>query len=963
MSLEKLPTAIMDRIDERCDAFEAAWKGTSRPQLDDYLTDWEGPGLLELFSLLLELDIDFRQRRGESVAAGDYAKWFPQFAQILIEQFGKSSGAPAAAHAHAVAPAPPSHSTHANSKTQGAFFPGAMLADRYRIVALLGRGGMGEVYRAEDLRLGETVALKLLPSEFSNDAARLAFFYDEVRLSRGLTHPNICRVHDLGVAGTLHFLSMEYIDGENLQALLRRIGRLPAAKAAELGRQMAAGLAAAHQGGVLHRDLKPANVMIDGRGHARITDFGLACAMESKSQATGPVGTPIYMAPETYLRHVTSVASDIYSLGLILYEMCVGKRYCRATTAEQLREHHENAVAPELSDLLPDCDPALARLIVRCLDPDPTQRPASVAEVISLLPGGDPLAAALAAGETPSPEMVAAAGSVPPIPVKWLGGLSALLVVGLMLVVGLSFWAFRTRHFEHPPAVLVNGAREWLEEWGYHTDSRYEAWGFALDRPRLRHWTATSGVGERAERPAGAYFWYRSSRLPMAPFAPDWAGDDFLTIDEQRPAMATPGMTHLQLDLQGRLVGLQVIPESQSEVEPREATAKPVEQGELNERVLAAAGLTAEDRERLKSQEPSFLPPMFADRRLAWVGEDVAGVKGQLEVLYAELQGMPVYFEQRFPWTAAASRETSSSAGVGIRAVLVAVWIPLLLVSGLVMAVRNWRAGRGDKRGAQRVACFLAVTGLVHWFLSGNHVASRHELDQLLTALAGAVLLGAIVWMGYLAIEPTVRRNWPQTLVSWTRLVSGRVYDPLVGRDVLIGITVGAWVAVGKWCLVVIPESLGWSSYAFPNVINLAPLHSTRAALGELTVAVCLSVLYGLFFQLLFLMVLRIVLRRWSLAVVVFVVFLSTQVAVQYQPMSLAWGLTCIEMLGCAWLFLRVGLLSVVVMHFTRLICKWPLTWDLSQWQGDASLIALGAILGLAVAAFVAASGRRISLG
>src|SRR5213080_4201689 len=156
------------------------------------------------------------------------------------------------------------------------FVPGTILADRYRIVGLIGRGGMGEVYRADDLKLGQTVALKFLPESLASDPAWVERFYAEVRHARQVSHPNVCRVYDVGEIGGRHFLSMEYVDGEDLASLLRRIGRLPPDKAVEIARQLCAGLAAAHERGVLHRDLKPANVMIDGDGHVRITDFGLA---------------------------------------------------------------------------------------------------------------------------------------------------------------------------------------------------------------------------------------------------------------------------------------------------------------------------------------------------------------------------------------------------------------------------------------------------------------------------------------------------------------------------------------------------------------------------------------------------------------------------------------------------------------------------------------------------------------
>ena len=178
----------------------------------------------------------------------------------------------------------------------GGFTPGTVLAERYRVIGLLGRGGMGEVYRADDLKLGQPVALKFLPRGLASDTARRERFFAEVRLARQVSHPNVCRVYDVGEVEGLHYLSMEFVDGEDLASLLRRIGRLPPDKALEISREICAGLAAAHDKGVLHRDLKPANVMVDGRGRARITDFGLAVA--AGEAAEGEIsGTPAYMAP------------------------------------------------------------------------------------------------------------------------------------------------------------------------------------------------------------------------------------------------------------------------------------------------------------------------------------------------------------------------------------------------------------------------------------------------------------------------------------------------------------------------------------------------------------------------------------------------------------------------------------------------------------------------------------------
>src|SRR5499427_8442956 len=216
-------------------------------------------------------------------------------------------------------------SSAAFSSAEGRFLPGRLLAGRYRIIALLGKGGMGEVYRADDLTLGQPVALKFLPEEAMRDEGLLERFRNEVRIARRVSHPNVCRVYDVGEVDGHTFFTMEYVDGEDLASLLRRIGRLPADKALEIARQLCAGLAAAHAKGVLHRDLKPANIMLDGRGHVRISDFGLAVFADERREPHVIAGTPAYMAPEQLDGRGATIRSDVYALGLILYEIFTGQ--------------------------------------------------------------------------------------------------------------------------------------------------------------------------------------------------------------------------------------------------------------------------------------------------------------------------------------------------------------------------------------------------------------------------------------------------------------------------------------------------------------------------------------------------------------------------------------------------------------------------------------------------------------
>ena len=259
--------------------------------------------------------------------------------------------------------------------------PGAFLNNRYRIVRELGRGGMGAVYLADDERLGQPVALKFLPPALARHPRRLAQFQNEVKLSRQISHPNVCRVYDIGDADGHLFLSMEYIEGEDLAARLRRAGAFDAQRGVDLAWQICAGLAAVHASGVLHRDLKPANVMLAADGQAKLMDFGIATA-----GAAGDVreGTPAYMAPEQLLGQQVTAASDIYALGLVIHEIFTGRRVFDAMTPADLISHHTSATG-----LPPDVQPVpprhLQQGIGMCLERDPAKRPASAQAVAALL--------------------------------------------------------------------------------------------------------------------------------------------------------------------------------------------------------------------------------------------------------------------------------------------------------------------------------------------------------------------------------------------------------------------------------------------------------------------------------------------------------------------------------------------------------------------------------------------------
>ena len=254
------------------------------------------------------------------------------------------------------------------------FTAGDVFADRFRIVSSLGRGGMGEVYHAVDLTLDVSVALKF-PRVV--DAAHLAQLVDEVKLARSVTHPAVARIYDIGSQDDLSFVSMEFIRGDDLGALLRRVGRLSPERVVEIGVRVCQGLAAAHEAGVLHRDVKPSNVLIDEAGLPKLIDFGIATPMTSSTAP--PAGTPSYMAPEQLRGDALSEQSDLWALGAVLYEMCTGTRLFDGNNLDSIQEAHRSPIAPPSALGIP-VEASFEDALMSALAYEPARRPASASE-------------------------------------------------------------------------------------------------------------------------------------------------------------------------------------------------------------------------------------------------------------------------------------------------------------------------------------------------------------------------------------------------------------------------------------------------------------------------------------------------------------------------------------------------------------------------------------------------------
>jgi serine/threonine-protein kinase len=824
---------------------------------------------------------------------------------------------------------------------EGRFLPGTMVAGRYRVIGLLGRGGMGEVYRATDLKLGQAVALKFLPEARSHDVHVQSRFAGEVRLARQVSHPNVCRVYDLGEIDGQPYISMEFVDGEDLRSLLRRIGRLPHDKAIEIARKLCAGLAAAHDRGVLHRDLKPGNIMIDARGQVLITDFGLAQLAGEVRGAEVRSGTPAYMAPEQLAGKEVSPASDIYSLGIVLYEMFTGKHpFSASTLADLIRLQNESAVARPTT-IVKDLDPAVEGLILRCLQPEPRHRPGSALAIAAALPGADPLAAALAAGETPSPEMVAAAGEVEGLSVR-AAVLLITVTVAALLVCG---WLIPQvsllgrAPLDNPPETLLLRCRDLLQRLGYTGRPADMAYGLSQTVDEFLRYAVRNRVPDlrahiaRGEPPLFR-FWYRQSpRLLLA------TGMFVATVTRSDPPPTDSEMIYMEMDARARLVYLEVVPPQVDEG----GTARPFDWNIL----LGAAAL---DSAKLTTAEPKWLPPTMADARVAWTGAWPGSPALPLRVEAAAWRGRPVYFQMIGPWTIP-DRMPRADSDPAFRAPFMGILLLLVLIAGIYLAHRNLRLGRGDRRGALRLSIFVTVILLSASLLAAHHLASWYEFAVIFTALARALVHGGIVWLLYIALEPYVRRQWPQTLIGWSRVLAGAWRDPLVAGDVLIGVTWGA-VSGMLACVSALLRMRAGAVWSEMNERLLDPLLGPRMTAATWLWQVQDAVTSALWVFLLIFMLRAVVRKSWIAAIACMALFTAERMlhggGTVVPTDVLIWGTI---FAGGIFVLMRFGMLAFAAVVFASVIL-WISPVDLSGWYMASSLCALLSVLALAAFAF-----------
>jgi predicted Ser/Thr protein kinase len=837
----------------------------------------------------------------------------------------------------------------------GRFAAGTLFAGRFRIVSPLGKGGMGEVYRAEDLTLGQTVALKFLPDSVVRDPVRLAQFHNEVRVARTISHRNICRVYDIGDADGRAFLTMEYVDGEDLASLLRRIGRFPQERAIDVARQICAGVSAAHERGVLHRDLKPANIMIDGDGHVRITDFGLASAGSVVDNIRA--GTPAYMAPEQLAGREVSARSDIYALGLVLFEVFTGRRAFDATSLHELMRLHESGAVATPSSVVRDLDPTIERAILRCLERDPDRRPASALAVAAGLPGRNQLDAALAAGETPSPEMVAAAGEQSALRAEI--GL-AILAIAVVALVGVALVGDRVLLLHRIPITkstdgLRDRADELLQRFGYTDRAADSADGWFMSSAFLSYVARTDRRRDRwnvlaSGRAPTVAFWHRTSDRELVPIGRETS----VTLDDPPPTV--PGMRTVILDPGGRLVALRVVPPLVR------GAPSPVAFDWTS--LFDAAGLP---RASFRRVTPQVTPPAFADAQAAFEGT-MPGIEQPVRIEAAALDGRPTYFSILGPWNdPATSGPRAGGSPTSLFAAGSAAVFMLLLAGGSVLARINLRSGRSDRRGAFRMASVVFVAWVAYLMIGGRHSASITTEYVRITGAIGIALFGAAgLWLTYVALEPYARRFWPRLLIGWSRLVSGRYRDPVVGREILFGVAAGALIALYIFSHALVQIAMGLAPLPAWSGGSVAALLGTRAVASVLLSGVPRAVISP--FQVLFVVVLlkALVRRTWLVLALTCVIIFPVAINGLFSGEQLALDVpyTVVGILLVTGVLLRFGLVALCVTFYVfESLNALPVTGDFSTAYATASTWLLFGVAALGAYGFYASRGDEPLVG
>lgn len=830
-------------------------------------------------------------------------------------------------------------------ETEGRFPPGTVLNGRYRIIAMLGKGGMGEVYRATDLTLGQSVALKFLPGIASSDPRWLERFHSEVRIARQVSHPNVCRVYDIGETDGLPFLSMEYVDGEDLATLLRRIGRLPADKATEIARKICAGLHAAHDRGIIHRDFKPHNIMLDKRGEVLICDFGLAAVSTELLASEIRQGTPAYMAPEQLKGTEVTAASDIYALGLVLYEVFTGKRAFAGANINELLNQQEAMQMQSVTSLAADVNPAVENIIRRCLDADPRKRPASALAVSAALPGGDPLAAALAAGQTPSPEMVAQSQSEN-LPRR------VSLPLTAAILIGLCFFPFVRSATESmfytptdlPPEALAVRAREAAAAFGFTEKpvGTYSSFQFRMPQMDWLRDKVNRDWQTWFHRESPLIFYYRQSNFPVVQHPMG-------TANFGEPAMENTGDVRLLLDSRGALRYFEANA-------PRNETVPAVAFDEA--KLFTWLKLR---RDQFQSTAPFRTPARAFDQRVALRGPfgDLPGT--EVTIQYGTWKGRLTSLYLLYPWSEPldAPRKPETTFEM-VRNVVMLAGLAAFVFFSTTLARKNWTLGRADRTGALRLFLLYISLCAVEWVFAARWVPRLDMINFFMNNAASWLFGGLLMWLVYLALEPALRSRWPKSLITWNRLLSGNWMDPQVGSHILTGVAVAVTI-VGSF---IAKDWIEFKSTGVvdPSSVNILTTRDWIAALFSVTTSGIQSgfIIFFIIFGL------RVLLRRELPAIVVGAILMSVTSGDLASSKNLIVDAGAYFLISLAIMFalVRFGLLTTVVtVMTTNMLGRAECTTDFNAWYMPYTVATLVFVAAITLFGFWRSLGNQQIVG
>jgi serine/threonine-protein kinase len=652
------------------------------------------------------------------------------------------------------------------------------------------------------------------------------------------------------------------------------------------------------------------------------------------------------MAPEQFAGKGATVRSDIYSYGLILYEIFTGKKAFTAATIAELRQQKEQHTPRPPSEIRSGLDPVLDRLVLRCLERDPSVRPASVAQLALALPGGDPLAAAIAAGETPSPEMVAAAGSresVRPV-IAWM--MLAFIIAAAVLAAALNGRVILLERMPpgKSPDVLLERARNFLKKAGYTGPVVDSAWGFDANRDLLNHLENSDETAGRWRNvgSAAVIFWYRQSPQPLEPSGSLYTTPPY-AVAPGDPPMQFSGEALVGLDTQGNVLWFRAVPP------PMESSVAASALPDWSALFLEA-GL---DVSQWTPAPPEWNPLFYADTRAAWQRSSEKR-DGPLRIEAASHDGKLISFEGIHAWTRATrtgppERQAMDRAGTWFLLVV----LLSLIVGGLFFARRNLRLGRGDRQRATRLSAIVVLLLVIRWVLQVHYVPTFWQIGLTVRFAGEALFAGAFLWILYIAVEPFVRRTWPQVLISWTRLLAGEWRDPVVGRDVLAGCCLGVMTALVTSVGVLLPTAFGYPDAATPRFEPGGLFFTGLPGVLALRLFVSLGFLCLLFF-------LRVLLRHDKAAA-------AAWIALIVLPDTLlgSWALGLSGLVMAPLLFvllMRCGLLgmttALVVMH---LYYEYPITLQSPAWYAGTGYAAHFVVAVIVLFGFwTSFGGRRV---